>query len=55
MVTLCNDSKGQISADLIFVTLVAIVIMAGFVSFISNEVNQNQNGNLDRHECRVKR
>lgn len=46
MVTLHNDSRGQISADLIFVTLVAIVIMAGFVSFISNESNQNQNGNL---------
>lgn len=40
------DKKGQMSADLIFVTLIAIVIMAGFVSFISNESQQNQTGNL---------
>ena len=40
------DEKGQASAELIFVTLIVIVIAAGLVNFISNETNQNQTGNL---------
>ena len=40
------DNKGQASAELIFVTLIVIVIAAGLVNFITNETHQNQTGNL---------
>ncbi len=40
------DEEGQASAELIFVTLIVIVIMAGLVNFITNETHQNQTGNL---------
>jgi hypothetical protein len=40
------DEKGFASAELIFVTLIVIVIIGGLVNFISNETNQNQTGNM---------
>ncbi|AEG18070.1 hypothetical protein [Methanobacterium paludis] len=40
------DEKGFASAELIFVTLIVIVIVGGLVTSISNETNQNQTGNM---------
>ena len=40
------DENGFASAELIFVTLIVIVIVGGLVTFISTETNQNQTGNL---------
>jgi hypothetical protein len=40
------DEKGFASAELIFVTLIVIVIIGGLVNFISTETNQSQTGNM---------
>lgn len=40
------DEKGQMSVDLIFATLVAVIIIGSFISFVSNESHQNQTGNV---------
>ncbi|PKL66744.1 MAG: hypothetical protein CVV28_09525 [Methanobacteriales archaeon HGW-Methanobacteriales-1] len=40
------DQKGIATADLLFATLIAIVIMASMVSTIGNEVSKSQSGDL---------
>jgi hypothetical protein len=40
------DENGFASAELIFVTLIVIVIIGGLVNFISTETNQSQTGNI---------
>ncbi|MBI4812850.1 MAG: hypothetical protein HY802_00210, partial [Methanobacterium sp.] len=40
------DQKGIATADLLFATLIAIVIMGSMVSTINNEMNKSQSGDL---------
>jgi len=40
------DQKGIATADLLFATLIAIVIMGSLVSSINNEMNKSQSGDL---------
>jgi hypothetical protein len=40
------DQKGIATADLLFATLIAIVIMASMVATISNETSKSQSGDL---------
>lgn len=38
------DQKGIATADLLFATLIAIVIMASMAATVSNEINKSQSG-----------
>ncbi|MDP3623353.1 MAG: hypothetical protein Q8R66_05410 [Methanobacteriaceae archaeon] len=40
------DQKGIATADLLFATLIAIVIFASLISSVSNEMNKTQTGDL---------
>ena len=40
------DEKGFATAELIFVTLIALVILGAMLSLVSNELNQQQIGSL---------
>ncbi|AXV39317.1 hypothetical protein [Methanobacterium sp. BAmetb5] len=40
------DDKGMATAELLFVTLIALVIIGSMLSLVSNEINQQQIGNL---------
>ncbi|NYB52868.1 MAG: hypothetical protein HVN35_09970 [Methanobacteriaceae archaeon] len=40
------DDKGMATAELLFVTLIALVIIAAMLSLVSNMVNQEQIGSL---------
>ncbi|BDZ68436.1 hypothetical protein GCM10025860_18840 [Methanobacterium ferruginis] len=40
------DNKGIASAELLFVTLIALVIIAAMLNLVGNEMNQEQIGNL---------
>ncbi|SCG85646.1 hypothetical protein [Methanobacterium congolense] len=40
------DNKGFATAELLFVTLIILVIMAGMLSLISGEMDKTQTGNL---------
>ena len=40
------DQKGIATADLLFATLIAIVIMGSLVSSINNEISKSQSGDL---------
>ncbi len=40
------DEKGFATAELIFVTLIALVIIGSMLSLVSNEINQQQIGSL---------
>jgi len=40
------DDKGMATAELLFVTLIALVIIGSMLSLVSNEINQQQIGDL---------
>ena len=40
------DDKGVLSIDFIFATLIAILIMAGMVAMVNNELSRTQTGEL---------
>lgn len=40
------DDKGMATAELLFVTLIALVVIAGMLSLVSNMMNQEQIGSL---------
>ncbi|MGC9516092.1 MAG: hypothetical protein ACP5C3_00165 [Methanomicrobiales archaeon] len=42
------DLKGQVSVDLLFATLIAIIIIGSFVSLISSETETTQTAELGR-------
>ena len=41
-----SDNRGFASAELIFVTLIALIILGGMVTLISTEMDKTQIGNL---------
>lgn len=42
------DKKGQASVELIFITFIVLVVMAGMLSFVSNEMNQVQTADIGK-------
>jgi hypothetical protein len=42
------DKKGQASAELLFITLIALVIIAGMLAIVSGELNQIQTGDMGK-------
>jgi hypothetical protein len=40
------DNKGMATAELLFVTLIALVVIGAMLSLVSNEINQEQTGTL---------
>ena len=40
------DNKGQASAELIFVTLIVLIIIGGIVTMINGEMDKTQTGNI---------
>ena len=40
------DENGQASVEFLFITLVVLIIIGGFVSLISNEQSQTSTGNI---------
>jgi len=46
VINVSMDQKGIATADLLFATLIAIVIMATMISTISNEMNKTQSGDF---------
>lgn len=42
------DNKGQASAELLFITLIFLVIMGGTLTLINSEMNQTQTGELGK-------
>lgn len=42
------DKKGQASVELLFITLIFLIIMAGILTLISSEMNQTQTGELGK-------
>lgn len=40
------DDKGMATAELLFVTLIALFVAGAMLGLVSNELNQNQVGNL---------
>lgn len=46
VINVSMDQKGIATADLLFATLIAIVIMASMVSTIGNEASKSQSGDL---------
>jgi hypothetical protein len=46
VIRLCLDNKGQVSAELILVTVVFLFITASFIQLGSSEMNKTDTGNL---------
>jgi len=46
VINVSMDQKGIATADLLFATLIAIVIMGTMISTISNEMNKSQSGDF---------
>lgn len=41
-----SDDKGQASAEILFVTLIAVIIIGGFISTISSSQDKTQTGDI---------
>jgi len=41
-----SDNRGFASAEFIFITLIALIIMAGMITLISSEMDKTQTGDL---------
>lgn len=48
MIKIFNDEKGIASAELIFVTLIFIIIAGSFISLINNGMNKTETGDLGK-------
>ncbi|MBI5680747.1 MAG: hypothetical protein HZC47_07645 [Methanobacterium sp.] len=46
VITIFSDNKGQVSAELILVTVIFLVIALGFINLVSNEMGNTQTGKL---------
>lgn len=46
MINMRFDDRGMATAELIFATFIALVVIGAMLSMISDEVNQSQVGNL---------
>lgn len=46
MINMRSDDRGMATAELIFATFIALVVIGAMLSMISDEVNQSQVGNL---------
>lgn len=46
MIIIFSDNKGQVSAELILVTVIFLVMALGFINLTSNEMGKTQTGKL---------